>query len=258
MELAPILRTLSRTYGKPTRREPGGAFEMILFEVASYLVADDVRAAVYERLANDIGTTPQEILAASREDIARAIAAGGMNVNQRVAKVRRAAELAIDGIDLKDPVRARRALAKMPSIGEPGAEKIALFAGGHRALPLDSNGLRVLIRLGFGAEKKDYRAMYRSAQDAVTTPATVRACIDAHLLLRTHGKSVCKTKPRCDECALAPMCPSSTTLTRAEGPSSEPSARDRRSVERAPERARRSSPKGRAPRSSLPDRARAR
>jgi endonuclease III len=211
MDLATVVRSLSRIYGKPTRREPQGAFEMVLFEVCSYLVADDVREEVYRRLAKDVGTTPQEILSGPREKIARALAAGGMNLNQRVAKVQKAAELALESpIDLTDPTRARRLLSKMPSIGEPGAEKIALFAGGHRALPLESNGLRVLVRLGLGTQKKDYRATYRSAQAAITVPKTARGCIDAHLLLRTHGKTTCKTKPLCDECPLAPMCPSST------------------------------------------------
>jgi endonuclease III-like uncharacterized protein len=63
--------------------------------------------------------------------------------------------------------KAIKALRQFPSIGDPGAEKILLFAGAHSILPLESNGLRVLLRLGFGEEKKSYRASYRSVQTSL-------------------------------------------------------------------------------------------
>ena len=37
--------------------------------------------------------------------------------------------------------------------GEPGAEKVLLFSGSAPVLALDSNALRVLLRLGFGLPK---------------------------------------------------------------------------------------------------------
>jgi endonuclease-3 len=46
------------------------------------------------------------------------------------------------------PGKARRALRSFPGIGEPGAEKILLFSGRQARLAPESNGLRVLVRLG--------------------------------------------------------------------------------------------------------------
>jgi endonuclease-3 len=61
------------------------------------------------------------------------------------------------------PLRqARRALMRFPSIGEPGAEKILLFGRSHAVLGLESNGVRVLTRLGVVPEGKSYGATYRS------------------------------------------------------------------------------------------------
>ncbi len=61
---------------------------------------------------------------------------------------------------------ALKQLMRFPMIGQPGAEKILLFSGLLPVLALESNGLRVLIRLGFGTEDKSYSTMYRSVQGA--------------------------------------------------------------------------------------------
>ncbi len=75
-------------------------------------------------------------------------------------------------------------------IGEPGADKILALTGTARLVPLDSNALRVVQRLGLA-------------------PRTVAACAEAGLLLRVHGQELCKrAAPRCGECALNASCPS--------------------------------------------------
>ena len=65
--------------------------------------------------------------------------------------------------------QAKKALKKFPSIGEPGAEKILLFTRSYPVLALDSNGLRVLCRVGFAEEQKNYSATYRLVQDSAST-----------------------------------------------------------------------------------------
>ena len=69
-----------------------------------------------------------------------------------------------------------------------------MFTRSQPVLALDSNGLRVLLRLGFGAEKKNYAASYRSAQEALADqlPRDRDALIRAHQLLRQHGQELCR------------------------------------------------------------------
>src|SRR5437016_14633159 len=102
---------------------------------------------------------------------------------------------------LKLPLpKAKQALRKFPSIGEPSAETILLFTRSYPLLGLESNGLRVLLRLGFGEEKKNYSAAYRSVQEAIREQLDEDYgwLIDAHFLLRQHGKELCKTnRPMC-------------------------------------------------------------
>ncbi len=94
-------------------------------------------------------------------------------------------------------------------IGEPGADKILVFAKRARLLPLDSNGLRVLVRLGLITAKKDYRATYRRAQESLA-PALPRdpdSLIAAYHLLRRHGQELCRRRePACDRCPLRAYC----------------------------------------------------
>ena len=84
-----------------------------------------------------------------------------------------------------------------------------MFTRSQPALALDSNGLRVLLGLGFGGEKKNYAASYRSGQEALADqlPRDCNALIRAHQLLRQHGQELCRrSRPRSDQCPLRSEC----------------------------------------------------
>ena len=143
----------------------------------------------------------------------------------RAEKLRRAARIAMDRFDgdlealLKAPLKkARSGLKRFPGIGDPGADKILLFTRTAPILALDSNGLRVLLRLGYGSPEGGYAAQYRSVQDAME-PEIRPDCawlIAAHQLLREHGKVLCRrSMPRCRECPLAEGCPAAAGFLRA-------------------------------------------
>jgi endonuclease III len=109
---------------------------------------------------------------------------------------------------LKKPLpQAKKALKRFPSIGDPGAEKIVLFTRSYSVMALDSNGLRVLCRVGFAEEQKNYSATYRLVQDAIhgQLPRDYDSLIRAHQLLRQHG-TVQAAKPRCTECPVRESC----------------------------------------------------
>ena len=109
-----------------------------------------------------------------------------------------------------DTACARKALAKFPMIGEPGADKILAFSGTAPILALDSNALRTLQRLGLAPAAKDYKTSYRQAQDAPAgqLPKGQASLIEAAQLLRQHGQELCRrTKPDCTRCPLQEHCP---------------------------------------------------
>ena len=189
---------------------------MILWENVAYLVDDDRRFAVFEMLRKRVGLSPRAILSAPHELLLEIARSGGMHPEHRVERLRDIARMTLDehGGDLRTVLKlplpkARAALGRYPGIGGPGAEKVLLFCGGPPLLALESNGLRVLLRLGYGEEKVNYSATYRSVQEAAATEmGTSRDQLAAaHLLLRRHGQDLCKrSDPRCEECPLSPAC----------------------------------------------------
>jgi endonuclease III len=209
------LAALATRHGPPRPSPAKGPFELILWENVAYLAADERRLAAFRALKSRVGTTPRA-LAGAADELLHAIASAGIMAGGQVRKLRMSAELALRefGGDLEPVLRrgfeeARKALARFPAIGEPGAEKILLLTRSHPVLALDSNGLRVLLRLGVGDEKKSYSASYRSAQQAAMAELGkgYAELIGAHLLLRRHGQATCKrSRPRCEECPLAGGC----------------------------------------------------
>jgi endonuclease III len=188
---------------------------MILWENAAYLADDERRREAFQTLKKRIGTEPAQILAASDEALLE-VTRHGILADQFAEKLRQCAQIALEEFDgdlrpvLQLPfAQAKKALQKFPGIGEPGAEKILLFSKTYPVLALDSNGLRVLLRLGFGEEKKSYATTYRLVQKAIEDELDMDYSwlIQAHLLLRHHGQELCKrTKPECTKCPLAPDC----------------------------------------------------
>jgi endonuclease-3 len=211
-----IISKLLGHYGPPSPPISIDPFELILFENIAYLVTDERRHAAFDLLRQTIGTRPHELLAAPTDALLRVTTLGGAQPERRAARLREIALIAIDDFagDLTTALKlplpsARQALKKFPSIGDPGAEKILLFTRAYPVLGLESNGLRVLVRLGFGEEKKNYSSTYKSVQNAIKDElgADYDWLIRAHTLLRTHGKELCKTnRPLCEECPVRTSC----------------------------------------------------
>src|SRR2546421_9778966 len=182
---------LAQHYGPPPALITDDPFELILLESVAYLVSDERREEAFNLLRKLAGTKPHQIIAASKEDLLRVAKLSRFAPEQRAARLREIALIATTefGGDLRNALKlplakAKQALRKFPGIGEPGADKILLFTRTHPVLALDSNGLRVLLRLGFGEEKKNYSATYATVQEAIKNQLNEDYdwLISAHLL----------------------------------------------------------------------------
>lgn len=213
--LSSVLDALRRLYGRPKPPKITDPFELVLYENVAYLADDARHDQAFGLLRQRVGLSPGKILKASTSTL-REIAGAGIVPAQTVEKLRAIAAIALEdfGGDLsaavrREPKEAIKALRKFPSIGEPGAEKVLLFSGSAPILALDSNALRVLLRLGFGKEEKSYSKSYKGAQAAADSeiPRTCAARIEAYQLLRRHGQELCKRNhPRCEACPLRRDC----------------------------------------------------
>jgi endonuclease-3 len=213
--LPQVVELLQAHFGKQKPPKLDGPWEMILWENVAYLADDDRRQQAFQTLKKRIGTEPAKILSASDEALLE-VTRHGIMPEQFADKLRNCAKIALEEFDgdlrplLKLPLaESKKALKQFPGIGEPGAEKILLFTRTHSILALESNGLRVLLRLGFGEEKKSYSSTYRLVQQTIGEGIDYDYpwLIKAHLLLRLHGQELCRrTEPSCDKCPLAADC----------------------------------------------------
>jgi endonuclease III related protein len=213
--LSRVVDTLAHYYGEPSAPRITDTFAMVVWENIAYLATDARRAEAFEELRKKVGLRPSDIRKASDKDLL-SITSKGIVPQNSLEKLRGAAEIAREffaddlGSVLTKPVPvAKKDLRRFPSIGEPAAEKILLFNHKLPALALDSNGLRVLVRLGFAPEKKTYAATYKGVQDALAPQlsADCKELVRAHQLLRQHGQELCKrSKPTCARCPLRAEC----------------------------------------------------
>jgi len=210
-----LIDKLQQHYGPPATLPSNDPLELIIWENIVYLATDNRRAEAFAILKQTIGTRHEQILNAQHSALA-SIGKAGILPDVSAEKLLTIAKIAYEEFDsdlrsaLKKPLpQAKRALKRFPSIGEPGAEKILLFTRSYPVMALDSNGLRVLCRVGSAEDQKNYSATYRLVQNAICEqlPGDCDSLIRAHQLLRQHGQELCKrSKPRCAECPLSDSC----------------------------------------------------
>ena len=212
--LAGAVARLREFYGAPEKPPTSDPFELVLLENVAYLTSPARRREAFEELRLSVGTSPAALLAASRTALEKITARGILRAGA-AAKLRDCARIAVEkfGGDLdaalSGPIdRSRRALRSFPGIGEPGADKVLLFSGRAKGLAPESNGLRVLVRLGFVREEKSYAKTYAASRAAAAALAPrVPAIQAAHLILQHHGRTLCRrSDPLCDRCPLARGC----------------------------------------------------
>ncbi|MBZ5639610.1 MAG: hypothetical protein LAO51_12765 [Acidobacteriia bacterium] len=214
LDLTEASRRLREHYGPPAPPPTADPFELILLENVAYLAPPPRRHEAFEHLKRIVGTSPTALLLAEQR-VLEGVTARGILKGTFAAKLRECARIAVEefGGDLGAAIRgpldaAKRALRSFPGIGEPGAEKILLFSGRHALLAPDSNGLRVLVRLGLVQEAKSYAKTYAggraTAKDLPPEPSVMQ---EVHLLLSQHGRTLCKrNRPLCPACPLRAGC----------------------------------------------------
>ncbi len=221
--LGNLLRALELHYGRITFVPTKGVFEQIVWEMVAYLTDDAHRLAALRNLENQVGLTPEAILSASPEILLACTRFGSKIAPElRAERLVETSQVAIseyegdlDRILNLTPKRALKELQKFPMIGLPGAEKILLFSERYPVLALDSNGMRVLLRLGFGEESKSYSTSYRSVRLSVVPelPLDYELLQQGYQLLRRHGQTFCRSSvPDCVGCPIKATCPTGSAM----------------------------------------------
>ncbi len=216
IQLSRLLDELESLYGPPHPSWPTDPYLFLVWWHCGYPASDIACAKGWASLTKSIGTTPEKLLAASPEKLAAALKPGGMVPELRAQRLKEIAMRVKDHLDgdlrsaLTGPLdKARKELKKFPNIGDPGVDRILLFAHIAPIAAVPSNSPHVLVRILLGRERENYGVNYREAQTAIEsqTPAAFDARTRAYLLLKQHAQQTCKrTNPRCDCCPISTSC----------------------------------------------------
>ena len=218
-DVVALIEALSSADGEPPPAHTN-PYAIVLHENAGYLISDDRRDALFARIVA-LAPDPVALLSADHAKLLEIASDGGMRPEERVERWRAIAEITLDEADgdllatlrAVPLARAKKLLSRYPSIGAPGVDRILLFSGIASMPSADSNGLRVLERYGAVAAGQSYAGGYRDACAALLAAFgdDGDALRRAYLVLRRHGKNICRrTAPDCPHCPVRTFCPSST------------------------------------------------
>ena len=211
-----VLDQLETFYGRQEPCWPSDPYLFLVWWYCGYPASDALCSKGWTELTGKIGTDPDAILAARPATLAAVLKPGGMLPELRAARIKEVTARVKNEFDgdlragLAGPItKVRKVLKSFPSIADPGADRILLFAGIQAVAAVPSNCPGVLERIRNGHEEKNYNASYRESQRMIDSevPATFDARIRAYLLLKRHGQELCKrTKPKCEICPVRAVC----------------------------------------------------
>ena len=215
--LGQTLAKLESFYGELAPGAPTEPYLFLIWWHCGYPPSEERCSRGFESLGREVGVTPARLLAATSARLARVLRAGGLVPELRASRLKVIARSVRDDYagDLDRALRhlapadSRAALRKFPGIGDPGADRILLFAGIAPVAAIPSASPHVLVRIASGREPDRYTATYAQAQRILTTDAgnDFASLTRAYLLLQRHGRSLCKrSHPRCSTCPVADTC----------------------------------------------------
>src|SRR5262249_18819453 len=188
-----VLNQLEKFYGKQEPCWPSDPYLFLLWWYCGYPASDASCSKGWKQLTEKIGSDPDAILAAPPASLAAVLKPGGMLPELRAERMKEVTARIKDefGGDLRaslsGPIpKVRKILKSFPSIGDPGADRILLFAGIQPVAAVPSNCTGVLGRIQKGGGEKNYNDSYRAAQRMLESvkPATFLDWSQRYLLLQ--------------------------------------------------------------------------
>jgi len=209
--LRELYQDLLRAYGRqdwwPGREDP---FEVIVGAVLTQRTTWTNAARVIDALRRANLLTPEAIRQTESRDLEILIRPAGF-YRAKTAKLKafctmlwreHAGDLSrLLALPLED---LRSVLLSVYGIGDETADAILLYAAGKPSFVIDAYTRRVLTRLGWIEGRESYQQLRTAFTQAL--PTDVGTFAEYHALIVHHGKSHCRSRPRCNTCPLLGMC----------------------------------------------------
>jgi endonuclease III len=194
---------------------PGDLFSYCLREICSFHTIEPKAEAAFHALS-EIGNSPAALARARPARLKSALAKAGPFVGDRLSSLQGLLRLVhrdlggdFGSLFKRSRLEVKKLLKSVPGFGDHGSDRLMLLSGRHPILALDTHGLRVALRLGYGETKRSYGATYASVQRELAP--LVGEDPNSHFrlreLLRVHGREVCRMDgPLCEVCPLSSSC----------------------------------------------------
>lgn len=205
-----ILHKLSSYYGKVDPWKGRSAFEVLLRTVISQNTSDVNTDRAFARLSEKFNISAKVISKAKISELEACLEVGGL-YKQKSKRLKKIAQTIVEdfGGDLEFlgdlPVEeARTLLLNFEGVGEKTADVLLSFYFNKPKIAIDTHIFRVAKRLSYGGK----RAKYSEIQSKLEAEIAEEQRLQAHLLLITHGRSLCTArKPKCYNCPIVDECP---------------------------------------------------
>jgi endonuclease III len=193
-------------YGRRRNRPHRAPLEELVRTILSQNTSDVNRDVAWARLRERFPTWEQ-VRDAPTEEVVDALRPGGLAETKapRIQEILRTlyGELDLGWLGEASREEALSFLTGLPGVGRKTAACVLLFSFDRPEIPVDTHVYRVGGRLGlFPADASLGRA--HDELRAITDPEDA---YELHINLIAHGRTVCRPRPRCPDCALRRMCP---------------------------------------------------
>ncbi len=176
--------------------------ELLLSVMLSAQTTDVTVNRVTERLFQKY-RSPEDYLGVPLEELEADIRPTG-TFRQKARNLRGAMRMLVDEFDGRVPMRLDE-LVRLPGVGRKTANVVAAERGATQGIVVDTHVRRLCQRLGFTRQEEPDR-IERDLRRLVPREDWARF---PHLLI-WHGRRVCIARaPRCGDCVVADLCPSS-------------------------------------------------
>lgn len=176
--------------------------ELLISVMLSAQTTDVTVNRVTERLFEKY-RRPEDYLAVPLEELEADIRPTG-TFRQKAKNLRRAMAMLVEEFDGEVPERLEE-LVRLPGVGRKTANVVAGERGATQGVVVDTHVRRLSQRLGL-TKQEDPVKIERDLMRVVPRADWARF---PHLLI-WHGRRVCDARsPRCEDCVLAALCPSS-------------------------------------------------
>lgn len=180
---------------------PSDAFALFVWDALSFQTTTQKRDLAFAALKRHRALTPDAMSKAAPKALEESVKLAGAYFDQRLRALRAAISIFQRHPNLPSALKgplpsAQEAVSLLPQMSDGGADRLLLFAGTHRVLPMDAATARVVRRLG-----------YDGAPDA-ELPHSLEVYRRVSAYLSHHAISTCtEPDPHCPVCPLLHDCP---------------------------------------------------